>query len=90
MTEIAEGMINGELCSDCGVHLGGEEMDCPLLCRACARTARRGGDVVNKYGKYFINEGPIKVKKVPCPICRRFVKPAGLTDHTRDVHHGSV
>jgi len=74
MGEIADAMINGELCEQCGVYLGPGE-GYPRLCDSCAQDAQV--DAITRERK---------ARKVICPKCKKRVKEAWLADHMRDVH----
>lgn len=73
MGEIADMMLEGELCEQCGVYIGADT-GYPTLCEACAE---ENGTPERK--------DPRK-QKVKCSVCGRKVKHMGLADHMRDVH----
>ena len=75
MGEIADAMLDGDLCEGCGVYLKGESFGVPRRCSACRRFDRQLAEKLTD----------LKVK-VACPMCGRKVKPLGLADHTRTVH----
>jgi Zn finger protein HypA/HybF involved in hydrogenase expression len=91
MGEIAEMMLDGTLCEGCGVYLGGERWEVPLLCNDCAADRRRDGRDVRRVGKFWqdcgatVAERPV-TQKVTCPTCGKRVKSTGLADHVRVVH----
>lgn len=71
MGDIADAMLDGDLCQCCGEYMEGG-VGYPQTCRACAREAKD------------FPEG--RSAKVKCPICNKTVKAVGLKDHTRDTH----
>lgn len=78
MGDIADAMLNGDMCEGCGVEMFGG-MGFPQRCPACRRddgeapTRRYKGTPRNK-------------KKLSCPDCGKRVKAVGLRDHRRDAH----
>lgn len=75
MGEIADMMINGDLCEGCGVDLG-EGDGYPRKCADCNREHGRQRELLLK------KDAP----KVECPKCHKVVKAVGLQDHMRAVH----
>lgn len=77
MGEIAEMMLEGDLCAGCGVYLAGEGCGVPRYCSHCKREARALKD-----------QPPVKPgsNKTACKVCGRHVKLAGIQDHQRDAH----
>jgi len=73
MGEIADAMINGELCEQCGVYIGAGD-GYPRLCAGCAE--EDGVDAITREPS----------GKVKCDICGKRVKRVGLKMHKRDVH----
>ena len=79
MGEIAEMMLEGIMCEECGEFIDdGEECGYPRLCAGCQPGQPGGDDNIFKMP-------PLQVK-VACPQCGKRVKEAGLADHQRDVH----
>lgn len=76
MGEIAEMMLDGEMCAGCGEWLG-ESYGFPQYCSFCH------GDDEPK-----IFDGELRsTKKIPCDICgKRVHKGNGLRQHIRDKH----
>lgn len=70
MGDIADAMLDGDLCQCCGVYMEGGN-GYPQTCAACARTDSFTG---------------VRSAKVKCPTCGKSVKAAGLKDHQRDAH----
>lgn len=69
MGDIAESMLDGTMCAECGTYLGGGE-GYPVYCSYCAPRQR-----------------PAAISaKVPCNICGKRIKKAGMKDHMRVVH----
>lgn len=78
MGEIADLMINGDICEGCGVELDGSGDGYPRRCRGCERDSR---------SEYADQQAPPpRADKTNCPTCRKRVKVAGLADHLRDKH----
>lgn len=77
MGEIADAMLEGDLCAGCGVYLHGESNGVPRYCRDCKRDARQ-----------LREHPPIAPgsNRTACKTCGRRVKLAGITDHMRDAH----
>ena len=71
MGEIADMILEGQMCQECGEFLG-EGDGYPTYCSSCMPEEEI--------------EVEQKPSKVPCPVCRKKVKPAGLEMHKRDVH----
>lgn len=78
MGEIAEMMLGGDLCGECGVYLPGDGQGVPRYCRDCRRNQR----VLQAHP-------PVKPgsNKTACKTCGRHVKLAGIKDHMRDAHN---
>ena len=72
MGDIADAMLDGDLCQCCGVYMEGGN-GYPQTCRACQRADKREGI-------------PVAAAKVKCPTCGKKVKATGLKDHQRDAH----
>lgn len=58
MGEIAEMMLDGTLCEGCGVYLGCEDFDAPMLCEDCAKDRRKAGHTVAQFGECWMDCGP--------------------------------
>lgn len=84
MGEIADMMINGDMCEVCGVILGDGD-GYPRRCQDCRRdmpsdeevTTTRDGQPIHRPGK------------TNCPHCRKLVKIVGLEQHIKAVHGDS-
>lgn len=75
MGEIADLMINGDICQGCGAELGDGD-GYPRQCKACERESP-------------LSKKPIpqrNTRKTKCGICNRSVTLIGLADHKRDAH----
>lgn len=70
MGEIADAMLDGDLCEGCGVYMAGGGDGVPQRCGACARD----------------DSQPAPNARVACKECGRAVKFVGLADHMRDAH----
>jgi hypothetical protein len=75
MGDIADAMLDGDLCQYCGVYMEGGA-GYPQTCAGCQREAKDFPDGRNA--------------KVKCPICQKTVKAVGLKDHTRDAHSALI
>lgn len=99
--EIADAMINGELCECCGMYIEGDAPGYPRYCsEQCARDRKAeyipaAEDARPKQSKTTFRarmESEIKTleqEKVPCPVCKKKVKRVGLPNHTKDAHPGA-
>lgn len=87
MGDIADAMLNGELCEGCGTYMEGEPTGFPSYCSAQCAEDR---------GFFAPEPRPAKLKRQPatapgsdktaCPRCQKKVKRHGLPDHLRDKH----
>lgn len=71
MGDIADAMLEGDLCEGCGVYMPGGA-GFPQRCSDCSR----GGSDFPR----------VHTAKVKCPTCKKTVKAVGLSDHMRDAH----
>ena len=83
MGDIADMMLDGTLCEQCGECLGvGDGF--PAYCRSCKRDA-------DKLGRCKVRSASVernaRQKKTKCPDCGKKVKEVGLSDHLRDSHN---
>lgn len=93
MGEIAEAMLDGTMCSQCGEYLG-SDAGYPILCASCKREERRQPSVGrgNRYNvkaapKIAQPGDPIKVgDTIACPFCVKRVKMVGFGQHMLDQH----
>ena len=79
MGEIADMILEGQMCQECGEFLG-EGDGYPTYCDDC----KPEEEIEKRIIASIVKEQ--KPSKVPCPVCRKKVKPAGLEMHKRDVH----
>jgi hypothetical protein len=79
MGEIAEMMLDGDLCEGCGVYMGFPGEGFPRRCASCAKEQR----AENHQATLAHHQ---QIKKVPCPTCGKKVKAVGLSNHQRDAH----
>jgi hypothetical protein len=79
MGEIAEAMLDGDLCEGCGVYMGDPGQGFPRRCPDCAKEQRAD----NRKATLAHHQ---QIKKVPCLTCGKKVKAVGLADHQRDAH----
>lgn len=79
MGDIADMMLEGDLCCDCGVYLPGSGDGSPRRCRDCRRDQirQRELDKVRDPNSRF---------HAICPTCKKRVKLSGLADHTKAAH----
>lgn len=77
MGEIAEMMLEGDLCGGCGVYLEGMGQGFQRFCPDCKRDGTGQSD------------WKPPAEKVRCPQCGKRVKAIGLGDHIRDAHKGA-
>ena len=83
MGEIADMMLEGQMCQGCGEILGQGD-GYPVFCKSC----QRGMDIDAHGDKQTTKDGqPInRPSKINCPECNKLVKKAGLAMHRKDVH----
>lgn len=76
MGEIADMMLDGTMCQECGVWMndGADGDGYPVTCSDCRGYNRRAD--TEKKGQV----------KVACPTCGKKVKAVGLTNHQKDAH----
>lgn len=81
MGEIAEAMLDGELCEGCGVYMG-DACGYPRRCRGCrpTRAERKAANIARHAAEQA------RQKKAPCPTCGKRVRLVGMADHQRDAH----
>ncbi len=85
MGEIADMMIDGELCEQCGVYMGGSA-GFARMCGGCDREnapARKAARAARHAATLAQHQA---IKKVACATCGKRVKAVGLPDHMRDAH----
>lgn len=75
MGEIADMMINGDLCEGCGVAMGTPGEGYPRYCKDCKRQSR-----TTKLPSKPMNG------KIKCTQCLRWVKPTGMKQHLKNKH----
>ena len=80
MSDIADMMIEGVLCSQCGVYIEGDEPGHPRLCEDCRVEADRHD--ARALARMFGGRRPHV-----CPFCRkRFAETEHLEQHMRAKH----
>ena len=82
MGEIAEMMLDGTLCEECGVYIAGEGYGVPRRCRDC-RPSKKEQKAMNVARS---EAEQAAAKKHPCPVCGKRLREVGMQDHIRDVH----
>jgi len=78
MGEIADMMIDGDLCEGCGVAFDDEGQGFPRRCKEC-------GPYDYQVAKKSAPPAPSS-KKTNCPECGKRVKKIGLPQHIQDIH----
>lgn len=81
MGEIAEMMLDGDLCEQCGVYMGSPGQGFPRKCKDCRRENRKDAKRPPTVG-----HDKRGVPMTQCATCSRRVKLAGINDHMRDAH----
>lgn len=76
MGEIADMMIDGTLCQECGAFINSRSIGLPRSCASCK------GEEKDHLPKRFR-------AKVTCPTCSKKVRDIGLEQHIRDAHGSS-
>lgn len=76
MGEIADMMIDGEVCEECGEFFDDEAPGYPRKCSACRKT-----DVQIRRQNF------IQSIKMTCPECKKTVKTSGIRQHYEAKHH---
>ena len=74
MGDIADMILEGELCQECGAYMDGAD-GYPRTCHSC----KRGSSIP------IVKQGTAQAK-VNCPRCMKRVKRVGLSNHMKDVH----
>ena len=80
MGEVADMIIDGTLCEDCGVVLDGEAPGFPRCCQQCEQ--ERTISAIDFGARQLAAEMTHKT----CRKCGKRVKWDGLSDHMRDKH----
>ena len=82
MGEIADLMLDGEICEGCGMELDDGAPGYPRRCFSCAKLEKEYRD--HKPPEPLKKPNPMP--KVRCPMCNKTVSPRGIVDHLLDVH----
>ena len=83
MGEYAEMMLDGTMCSSCGVFIGADT-GYPIECKSCNKETKQAEKIAAKKDNIERNA---RQKKTRCPTCNKKVKEVGLLDHIKDAHH---
>ena len=83
MGDIADMMLDGTLCSGCGVYMHGKPDGIPRECKECARETAQFDKAARKAANIEKNA---RQKKAKCPQCGKRVKEIGLPQHIAAVH----
>jgi len=82
MGDVADMMLTGVLCQQCGEFIG-EECGYPKSCSICGAEEIYTRKLLQKSENIARNA---RQKKIKCPNCGKRVKEVGLPDHIRDAH----
>ncbi len=74
MGDVADMMLEGDLCGGCGVYLPGQGQGEPRYCRDCRCPTSKACRPKTDH------------PMTRCKACNRKVKLAGINDHMRDAH----
>jgi hypothetical protein len=82
MGEIAEMMLDGDLCEGCGVYMGSPGQGFVRRCRDCqpSKADRKTENMARHEAEQA------RQKKDKCPTCGKRVRLVGMADHKRDAH----
>lgn len=75
MGDIADMILEGELCQECGAYMEGAD-GYPRSCRSCKPNFKKPAKTATAQ------------EKVNCPHCMKRVKRVGLSNHIKDSHGG--
>lgn len=84
MGDIADMMLDGDLCEGCGVWMGSEGDGFPRRCASCLRDEAKPSKVQKTV------RSPKAFRKVKCPTCGRAVKEVGMKQHMKDKHNEPI
>jgi len=84
MGDIADMMLYGILCQQCGEFVG-EECGYPKNCVSCGAEEIYTRKLLQKSENIARNA---RQKKTKCPDCGKKVKEVGMSNHIRDAHGG--
>lgn len=79
MGDIADMMLDGTLCAGCGEYLGSE---------FCVLSYCSGCENPNLPKKPAKAGGLVKLPRVKCAQCERWISPRGMQKHIHDKHAG--
>jgi hypothetical protein len=82
MGDIADMMLDGTLCQECGDYLG-PECGYPRSCSGCDSSPKTSKPPKQKSGGT-----PKSEPRANCPQCGKRISIVGLADHERSVHGG--
>ena len=89
MGEIADMMLEGQMCQGCGEILGDGD-GYPTFCGGCQSEngINELGETASDTGTTTKDGKPIRRPgKTNCPQCNKLVKIVGLDQHIKDVHN---
>ena len=79
MGEIADMMLEGDMCQWCGEILEGGGF--PTICAGC-----QCAHGVDQFGDPVKRKPRKAAKRTPCPECGKMISVAGMDQHTRAKH----
>ena len=90
MGEIADMILDGMLCEDCGEGMG-DDVGFPRLCDGCAKEARARGEHLRDtelggWQRIADPNAPPRKDKVACPECGKKFARVGLSAHQLAKH----
>ena len=83
MGDVADMMLDGTLCSGCGMYIDEDGDGIPRECNQCAAETARGEKVSRKADNLA---HAARQKKTKCPHCGKRVKEIGLAMHIDALH----
>lgn len=83
MGDIADLMLDGQICQFCGMYLCGGADGIPRTCKSCQSDVYQSAKVEKKQKNILRNN---RQRKIACPECGKKVKEVGLVNHMADSH----
>jgi tRNA(Ile2) C34 agmatinyltransferase TiaS len=87
MGDIADMMLDGDLCEGCGVYMGSAGQGFSRRCASCSREHKAANKVANVARNQAEHAA---AQKIPCPVCGKRIKTVGMADHVKDAHGGAA
>jgi hypothetical protein len=90
MGDVADMILEGVLCQECGVYMEGGD-GIPRTCAGCLREAKDSAPLAPSNTPATLDGRMVKISvpantTIHCWICNRKVRAIGLKDHQRDAH----